>query len=323
MMFNYNRKNDGLVEMKGLVTDEPQKALNAAVSNLNNSLPAILILHGNTADSYDSILNTWKDEFIKNHILPEGASVKKYDILPILSGYGSISNAIRKIMNDAAEYRLLHCISGFHRMSYNSEGTLELIDFILNNPIAIPLVLNIPDCIWETVRRLRPALTDSSICLHLCGKLPEITAMPTASEAADAPWYTKNLSLFQKEKDGVEAYLHNLSAEFELASMPHSKRLYWKATLLGVGKKKRDIFTMDIKLVYARSFGETNPAVGISINNRINEEILMLIKKHCVDIITNDEEFDTIYIVKPVYRDSNPSAAVAALEGFLEIFNNY
>ena len=134
-------------------------------------------------------------------------------------------------------------------------------------------------------------------------------------------WYTQNLELLKTEKDGMAMLLKHSNSKFEISTLPCSRRLYWKfSLLLEAGVQE---FNLDLRIVYSEKFSERNPAVGIVIKNA-NKKLERAISRsrRCEKSIYNDIEFPVVFMIEGIYKENNRSAAAAAVEGLIALLGS-
>lgn len=309
---------------KGLVTEEPKEVLERIIQYGKKGRSTLIVLSGDVTENYDSILEGWAKRLSFEGII-RSTAVKKYELLSLLSGDVPVEIAVQSLIQSAASRDQMYYLNGFHQMDYSRNGTYMVLDVLISlyqkDLLLAPVVLNIPHMVWRQICYERPELRPSIVYLSQKQsekepkppKQEKLAKMPRPQLGENAPWYTRNLRLLKMEKDGMAELLEGTNCQFGFATMPVSKRLYWKFVL----KCDTDYYRFEIpmRMVYVDTFSEENMVVGIVLETQ-SEELEWEIRARCTGMIENDAEFGRIYFVRPEYIGKNPSAAAAALGGF-------
>ncbi len=112
----------------------------------------------------------------------------------------------------------------------------------------------------------------------------------------EKPWYMKETSLLAIEKDGMSKLLKSINVQGELSALPISKRLCWKLLILySTGRVE---YKLDLMLIYSEYFSETNPSVGIVIENADSKLIRAVSNsRYCEETVKTDAEVDKVFII--------------------------
>lgn len=313
----------------GLVTDDPGQVIERAVEYGKRGRSVLIVLSGDVTDNYDPLLNSWAKRLAFEGII-RSTSVRKYELLSLLSGEVPVEIAIQRLIQSAASRDQMYFLNGFHQMDYSRNGTHIVLDVLVSlyrkNVLLSPVVLNVPTVVWRQICYDCPELKPSIICLKQDKsdsekekkprKQEKLARMPRPELGENAPWYTRNLHLLKKEKNGMAELLDGTNCQFGFATMPGSKRLYWKFVLKHDTEYYR--FEIPMRMVYAETFSEENPIVGIVLDTD-DPDLAWEIRKRCGAVIDTDAEFSTVYFVQPEYIGKNPSAAAAVLAGFIRV----
>lgn len=322
---------------EGFCSDNLNEVLGAALKYSKRNQAVLILLCGDIIDNYDRLLNDLAVQMYNSGIVDD-TNIEKRKLLSILSSDEPVERVAQELIGRSGGSRKLHFVSSFHQMDYNkgNAGLLirELQSAVMKNEIETPLVLEIPLVVYRSVKESFPDLFVQSVCYRK--RIPEPKKISHTKESQNAakedhdanaktkekrPWYTQDLELLKKEKDGMVMLLKHSNSKFEIAAMPLSKRLYWKFLLLHEAREVE--FKLDLRVVYSDKFSEQNPAVGVVIING-NKKLERAISRsrRCEQTIHDDAEFPTIFMVEGIYKENNRSAAAAAVEGLVVLLDS-
>lgn len=316
---------------------------------------ALIILSGGVENNYSSFLDSLGTKLYQRRFVDEDW-IFRMGLLSILSGDDSMETVADRLTGAAEDRGKAHYVSGFHQMSYSKMDANQLLGAIQkrlqDGRLHTTLVLNIPQIICPGIRTSFPQLWSGAVrYVDPDCQLPKETKDETnvrsdvgsaqfqpepnrqpaherTPEQPDStppkpalPWYMTNPSLLAQEKRGMADMARRYYMQSELATLPFSKRLYWKLQFRYRGEKGN--FAVKLRLLYPNTFSESNPAVGLVIDES-DRKIWRAVAKspRCITcIIENQEGRMLIYRIRPEYQYDNPSAAAATLQGFLCILD--
>lgn len=316
---------------------------------------ALIILSGGVENNYSSFLDSLGAKLYQRRLIDENW-IFRMSLLPILSGDDSMKTVADRLTG-AAEYRgRAYYVSGFHQMDYSKINVKQLLGAIQkrlqDGQLRATLVLNIPQIICPGIRASFPQLWSGAVryvepncqlpketedeknarsSVGSAQFQPEPNRRPAHEKTPQQPdhtppkpalpWYMTNPSLLAQEKQGMADMARRYHMQSELATLPFSKRLYWKLQFRYRGEKGE--FAVKLRLLYSNTFSESKPAVGLVIDDSYPG--LWRAVAHsprCITYITEDQEEQMlIYTIRPEYEYGNLTAATATLQGFLSILD--
>lgn len=350
----FDRRSDRTEgKREGFCSDSLNEVLTVALNYSKKNQAVLIILCGDIIDNYDRSLNDLVVQMYNSGIVDD-MRIEKRKLLSILSNDETIECVAQELIGRSGESRKIHFVTSFHQMDYHKENAELLLRklqwAVVKNEIVTPLVLNIPFVVYRSVKESFPDLFEYSICFRKrIQEQKEIKNLKdnqnvakedyntyeraeterlkmigeeTAEKTVKArTWYTQNLELLKTEKDGMAMLLKHSNSKFEISTLPCSRRLYWKfSLLLEAGVQE---FNLDLRIVYSEKFSERNPAVGIVIKNA-NKKLERAISRsrRCEKSIYNDIEFPVVFMIEGIYKENNRSAAAAAVEGLIALLGS-
>lgn len=325
MSSDQNEKNN-----RGVSSDDLNEVISMSLEFAKRHQAVLILLCGSIVENYDVFLNNLTTQMYNCGMI-DGQTVEKKGLLQILSGNLPVETVVRELVGTGNAIRKLRYISSFHQMQYDMKYSMSLLNKLqtqmINNQMFSPIVLNVPMDTYLTVKDICPELWNNSLRYIKKGDVLQSGYHTTAKEKrvmieTESPWYIKNNELFETEKEGIRKIAKKYDINFETSALPKSKRLNCKFIMRL--KLKDMIYELHMRIVYPETFSENHLDVGIVIENadeKMKQEISW--NKCCKRTIYRDPEFDRLFIIQRVCKESNESAAATALEGFLELFNSY
>ena len=326
-MSDYFSRNAG-----GCMTKNPSEAISRAMTCLRQGNSALILISGSIGDDSEGLVRSWANTLFQHNCIPENA-VQNYELLPILSNGIGLQSFGEELIQNMMNHPKLYYISGFHQYGYSPERTDKLLHFLIaifkKNALPSPLVLNIPASVYHTLTADYLTADVPVIQLLLSEEGSHAQREPTAETSfpiesvptsapknhldVAMPWYKQNLALLSQEKKGMTAFLEKTSAFAQLASLPESKRIYWKVQLKF--KDKWASYVVPCRLVYSVHFSEQEPEIIIRIDDERFSRFLKERYQH-----QSDRELGEIFAGKFHKDTGNPSIAVQALQWLIAQF---